>query len=166
MLCQKWDIRPFIDLNMNRGRPESIPESISIDKDGTPLCMAVHRMVNWGYCKQKHSRKWRCPLTCGKIGSCPCRETCSPSPYDRCVYTEPDWDIRLYPPVPRGTEEYKQTYSNRTSYERVNNRVLNDYHLHQYPSGCTVEETLKTGIIDLAFRPHNTLFQNLLYGRF
>lgn len=129
-LCQKWDIRPFIDLNMNRGRPESIPESISIDKDGTPLCMAGHRMVNWGYCKQKHSRKWRCPLACGKIGSCPCRETCSPSPYGRCVYTKPDWDIRLYPPVPRGTEEYKQTYSNRTSCERVNNRVLNDYHLH------------------------------------
>ena len=104
-LCQKWDIRPFIDLNMNRGRPESIPESISIDKDGTPLCMAGHRMVNWGYCKQKHSRKWRCPLACGKIGSCPCRETCSPSPYGRCVYTKPDWDIRLYPPVPRGTED-------------------------------------------------------------
>ena len=129
-LCQKWKIRPFIDLNSNRGRPDSIPDSISIDEDGTPLCMAGFRMVNWGYCKQKHSRKWRCPLACGKVGSCPCKEKCSPSPYGRCVYTKPDWDIRLYTPVPRGTEEYKEIYNNRTSCERVNNRVLNDYHLH------------------------------------
>ena len=45
-------------------------------------------------------------------------------------YTKPDWDIRLYTPVPRGTEEYIKTYNNRTSSERVNNRILNDYHLH------------------------------------
>lgn len=129
-LCQKWDIRPFIDLNTNRGRPDSIPDPISIDADGTPLCMAGLRMVNWGYCKQKHSRKWRCPLACGKTPSCPCKEKCSASPYGRCVYTKPDWDIRLYTPVPRGTDEYKKIYSNRTACERVNNRVLNDYHLH------------------------------------
>ena len=66
----------FIDLNSNRGRPNSIPDSISIDEDGTPLCMAGLRMVNWGYCKQKHSRKWRCPLACGKTDSCPSREKC------------------------------------------------------------------------------------------
>ncbi len=129
-LCQKWQIRPFIDLNDNRGRSESIPDPISIDKDGTPLCLAGYRMVNRGYCKQKHSRKWRCPLACGKVDSCPCKEKCSPSPYGRCVYTKPEWDIRLYTPVPRGTEEYKAIYNNRTSCERVNNRVLNDYHLH------------------------------------
>ncbi len=129
-LCQKWNIRPFIDLNTNRGRPDSIPDSISIDADGTPLCMAGFRMVDWGYCKQKHSRKWRCPLACGKTDSCPCKEKCSSSSYGRCVYTKPDWDIRLYPPVPRGTDEYKKIYNNRTSCERVNNRVLNDYHLH------------------------------------
>lgn len=129
-LCRKWNIRTFIDLNTNRGRPGSIPDSVSIDQDGTPLCMAGFRMVNWGYCKQKHSRKWRCPLACGKTDSCPCREKCSSSSYGRCVYTKPDWDIRLYTPVPRGTEEYKKIYNNRTSCERLNNRVLNDYHLH------------------------------------
>ena len=47
-LCQKWGIRPFIDLNSNRGRPDSIPDTVSIDSDGTPLCMAGFRMVNWG----------------------------------------------------------------------------------------------------------------------
>ena len=36
----------------------------------------------------------------------------------------------LYTPVPRGTTEYKKIYNNRTGSERVNNRILNDYHLH------------------------------------
>ena len=129
-LCLKWRIRPFIGLNSNRGRPDSVPGSISIDKDGTPLCMAGFRMVNRGYCRQKHSRKWRCPLACGRVDSCTCREMCSSSAYGRCVYTKPEWDIRLYTPVPRGTDEYKGIYNNRTACERVNNRVLNDYHLH------------------------------------
>ena len=66
-LCRKWNIRPFIDLNTNRGRPASIPGSLLLDQDGTPLCMAGYRMVNWGYCKQKHSRKWRCPAGNGGI---------------------------------------------------------------------------------------------------
>ena len=39
-------------------------------------------------------------------------------------------DIRLYTPVPRGTEEYKKTYNNLTSSDGVNNRILNHYHLH------------------------------------
>ena len=50
------------------------------------------------------------------------------NPYRCCIYTKPDWDIRLYTPVPWGTEEYIKTYNNRTSSERVNNRILNDYH--------------------------------------
>lgn len=41
-----------------------------------------------------------------------------------------DWDIRLYPSVPRGTAEYKRIYKDRTSCGRVNDRVPNDYHLH------------------------------------
>lgn len=52
------------------------------------------------------------------------------SPYGRCLYTKPAWDIRLYPPIARGTDEYEKTYNNRTGSERVNDRVLNNYHLH------------------------------------
>ena len=48
-LCKEWNIAPFIDLNSNRGRPESIPKNLSIDPDGTPLCAAGLRMVYWGY---------------------------------------------------------------------------------------------------------------------
>ena len=47
------------------------------------------------------------------------------------IYTKPDWDIRLYTPVARGTEEYQQIYKKRTCTERINNRILNDYGLHR-----------------------------------
>lgn len=129
-LCKEWGIRPFIDLNSKRGRPASIPENIKIDEDGTPICQAGYRMVYNGFCSGSSRCKWRCPVACGKEKSCPCKESCSPSPYGRCIYTKPAWDIRLYPPVARGTEEYKLIYNNRTSSERINNRILNDYHLH------------------------------------
>ena len=129
-LLHDWNICPFIDLNTNRGRPSSIPDSIQIDTDGTPLCQAGYRMINWGMCPQKHARKWRCPVACGKEEACDCKSNCSSSAYGRCVYTKPEWDLRLYPPVPRGTDAYKKIYNNRTGSERVNDRILNDYKLH------------------------------------
>lgn len=127
-LLQKWGISPFIDLNSRRGRSSSIPDSIRIDKDGTPICKEGHRMVCWGYDSSKHSIKWRCPYALGKVPSCTC--PCSDSPYGRTIHTKNEWDIRLYTPVPRGTKEWKSTYNNRTSTERINNRVLNHYRLH------------------------------------
>ena len=129
-LCKDWKINPFIDLNTNRGKPSTIPDKITIDVDGTPLCHAGFRMVNWGYSPARNDRKWRCPLKCGKVDKCPCMSDCSTSAYGRVIYTKPNWDVRLYTPVPRGTDEYKQIYKNRTCSERLNNRVLNDYHLH------------------------------------
>ena len=129
-LCARWDIQPFIDLNDNRGRPKSIPDTITIDADGTPLCQAGLRMVYNGFCSGRSRCKWRCPAACKKVKGCPLDEPCFSSPYGRCVYTKPAWDVRLYTPVPRGTEEYRRIYNCRTSSERVNNRILNDYHLH------------------------------------
>lgn len=129
-LCKHWNINPFIDLNENRGRPSTIPDKITIDEDGTPLCHAELRMVNWGFCNDRNSRKWRCPVKCGKVEKCSCQSSCSSSDYGRVIYTKPAWDIRLYTPIPRGTQEYKDVYSTRTCSERINNRILNDYHLH------------------------------------
>ena len=127
-LCKHWNIKPFIDLNKRTGRPESIPERINIDTDGTPICNAGHRMVFWGYDRCKHAMKWRSPCVLGKCERCD--SPCSKSPYGRTVYTKTDWDIRLYTPVARGTEEWKRIYNNRTSTERINNRILNNYGLH------------------------------------
>ncbi len=76
-------------------------------------------MTYWGYSPSRHDVKWHCPAATGKEEKCTCEVPCSSSPYGRCLYTKPDWDIRLYPPVARGTDEYKKTYNNHTGSERV-----------------------------------------------
>ncbi len=61
-LLKKRQIRAFIDLNDKCGRPKSIPDSITIDKDGTPLCQEKLRMKPNGYDKSSGSLMWRCPM--------------------------------------------------------------------------------------------------------
>lgn len=129
-LCKAWGIIPFIDLNSNRGHPKTLPPSISFTENGVPLCPGMQKMVYNGFCKGRSRFKWRCPAACGTIETCPLEQPCSPSKYGRVIYTKPDWDIRLFTPVPRGTKEWKEIYKARTSSERINNRILNDYHLH------------------------------------
>ncbi len=88
-------------------------------------------MVYNGFCKGRSRHKWRCPLKYKKAEICNLEEPCSPSSYGRVIYTKPDWDIRLFTPFPRKTKAWKETYKTRTSSERINNRILNDYGLHQ-----------------------------------
>lgn len=128
-LLNKRGIRPFIDLNSRRGRPKSIPDTITIDKDGTPLCQEGLRMVPNGSDLSRGDLIWRCPY--GKEAADKCKNRCSSAKYGRVVKTKADWDERLYTPVPRGTEAYKKIYSQRTATERLNNKILNDYGLHR-----------------------------------
>jgi len=65
-----------------------------------------------------------------KIDSCSCKDSCSPSSYGRVIYTKPDWDLRLFTPVPGGTKEFNTIYKSGTDSEGTNNRILNDYKLH------------------------------------
>ena len=55
------------------------------------------------------------------------QHSCSPSSYGRTTYTKPDWDVRLFTTIPRGTDKWKSLMKERTAAERVNNRILNDY---------------------------------------
>lgn len=130
-LLKEWNIAPFIDLNHTVGRKPSYPTAVSINKNGVPICIGGHEMINNGYCKNRSRIKWRCPLKCGKTNFCSCLNSCSDSSYGRVIYTKPDWDLRLFTPVPRGSKEFKEIYKNRSSSERINNRILNDYHLHE-----------------------------------
>ena len=53
--------------------------------------------------------------------------SCSPSPYGRVIYTKPEWDLRLFSRIPRGSEAWKDKMKQRTAAERINNRILNNY---------------------------------------
>ena len=122
-------IRAFIDLNDKCGRPKTIPDTITIDKDGTPLCQEKLRMKPNGYDRSTGYLIWRCPY--GKEHCSKCRNSCTASKYGRVIKTRPEWDIRLYTEVPRGTDAYKKIYDQRTATERINNRILNCYGLHR-----------------------------------
>lgn len=126
-LCREWDIIPFIDLNPGNNGNLTYPGAVTVNEKGVPVCIGGHPMVHWGICSDKNRRKWRCPLACGKIEECSCKQGCSPSEYGRVIYTKPSDDPRIFTPVPRGTKAFKEMFKTRTCSERVNNRVLNDY---------------------------------------
>lgn len=128
-LLHEWDIKAFIPLNETNKGNFKYPTQLNIDDKGTPICMAGHKMVNWGFNKDRCRIKYRCPFAVGKVDSCSCKEQCSPSDYGRCIYIKPSWDLRLFTQVPRGSDEWKEEMNTRTTCERVNKRILNDYGL-------------------------------------
>jgi len=107
-----------------------LPQALTINDYGVPICPSNLEMVYNGFCANRSRHKWRCPLKCQKSVTCNLDQPCSPSDYGRVIYTKPDWDIRLFTPVPRGTSEWKEIYKIRTCSERINNRILNHYGLH------------------------------------
>lgn len=129
-LCSEWNINPFIDLNSKNLGNSKYPSALSFTEQGTPLCIEGIEMVYNGFEKSRSRHKWRCPLVCGKITTCSCKDQCSPSPYGRVIYTKPTWDLRLFTPIPRGSDVWKNIFKTRTCSERINNRILNDYKLH------------------------------------
>lgn len=128
-LLKDRKISAFIDLNSKCGRPKTIPDSIKIDKNGTPVCQEGYKMLPNGYDKSRGCLMWRCCF--GKDHFEKCKNSCTFSKYGRVIKTKSEWDIRLYTDVPRGTEAYKKIYNQRTATERINNRILNDYGLHR-----------------------------------
>lgn len=126
-LLERWDINALIDINGRAKSSENAPDDITFDKDGHPICPAGHKMCPWGNDPIKDAHKYRCPLKCGRIDSCPHAPKCSPGSYGRTVYIKNHGDLRFHPRIPRDSEEYKKIYSERTACERINDRVLNDY---------------------------------------
>ena len=128
-LLHNWNMKAFIPLNETNKGHFTYPPHIKVDVNGIPVCMAGHAMINWGYNPDRCRIKYRCPFALGKIKSCACKEKCSPSDYGRCIYIKPIWDLRLFTIIPRGSDQWKTQMKSRTTSERVNKRILNDYGL-------------------------------------
>ena len=125
-LLNHWNISAVIALNSTNKGNFKYPRRLSVNENGVPLCPSGNEMVCWGFCGKDRCRlKWRCPKALGK--SCQSCINCSPSPYGRVIYTKPDWDLRLFTTIPRGSKHWKTKMKERTAAERVNNRILNHY---------------------------------------
>jgi hypothetical protein len=126
-LLEKWGISAVIALGKSNNGNNKYPIPIAHD-NGTPICPAGYKMVNWGVnSNDRNRRKFRCPFVLGRVDRCEACDSCSPSKYGRVVYTKVDWDPRIFCRIARGTDEWKQVMKERTAFERVNDRILNDY---------------------------------------
>jgi hypothetical protein len=129
-LLHRWNINAVIALGKSNDGNRRFPAHLSVNGKGVPLCPGGHEMVNWGICDPKRPRlKWRCPRVLGKCGPCDACSVCSTSDYGRVIYTKPEWDLRLFTRVPRGSDRFRQAMKERTAAERVNNRILHHYGL-------------------------------------
>jgi hypothetical protein len=126
-LLHKWDMNPFIPLDSN-ARIDYVkphPGILCFDDDGSPICMGGILYQHDGYSFPK-GIKYRCWFDYHGIEK-PC--SCSNSSYGRTIYIKPDYDLRLFPPVPRNTDTFKKKFKTRTSVERSNKRILVDYNI-------------------------------------
>lgn len=131
-LLQALKAQSYIDPNLRgaKGRP---PSGIYVDPNGgTVTCPAKLKMYNAGWDKTHQCYKFRCPVHVKKCGvaCCPLGHECSNSKSGR-------W-YNLYPKGLRAdgiarsqTKEWKVEYTSRTTCERLNKRVLNDYGMHK-----------------------------------
>lgn len=124
-LLHKWDMIPFIplDSNVRIDYVKPHPGILCFDDDGNPICMGGIPYQHCGFSFPK-GIKYRCWFDCHGVEK-PC--SCSDSPYGRTIYIKPDYDLRLFPPVPRNTDAFKKKFKTRTSVERSNKRILVDY---------------------------------------
>ena len=68
--------------------------------------------------------KFRC-WSAAHNRDCPC--CCTPSSYGRTIYIKPESDPRLFPPVARQSETFREKLRQRSGAERVNKRIFVDY---------------------------------------
>jgi transposase len=128
-LIKDSKMTPFIALNP-RGSDKSFPlGELSLTSDGKYLCIAGHQLVSRGRDRSMSNRlKLRCPAAMGRV-NCLFRDVCSSSSYGKIFYVYPDKELRLIGPVPRGTNEWKLNYNNRTAAERANSELKGEHKL-------------------------------------
>ena len=124
-MLNEWDINAVIALNKKNDGNLKYPSHIGFDENGTPICPGGYLMIYNGFNPDRCRIKWRCPLACGYYAK-DCIN-CSPSDYGRVIYTKPEWDLRLFTTIPRGSDLWKSKMKQRTAAERINNRILNHY---------------------------------------
>ncbi|NMB97165.1 MAG: hypothetical protein GYA02_11245 [Clostridiaceae bacterium] len=126
-LLKHYDIIPFISLD-SRTKVNfhyQHPGILCFDHKGRPICHGGIPYANWGYSKPK-GIKYRCWFACNGLEP-PEECKCSSSSYGRVIYIKPDYDPRLFTPVPRHTKAFKDKFKTRTSVERSNKRMFVDY---------------------------------------
>jgi hypothetical protein len=86
--------------------------------DGTPCCPAGHPMSYYGTDQKKLVNKFRCPRKCGQDVTCQNECGCE-NPYGYVKRISIKENPRLFCSPHRGSRNWKELYSNRSSIERL-----------------------------------------------
>jgi hypothetical protein len=54
------------------------------------------------------------------------------SSYGKTIYLKSELDPRMFPPVPRNSKAFKNKFKTRTTVERTNKRIFEDYAVEEY----------------------------------
>lgn len=125
-LLTHFHIAPIIDINERH--KQSLPMPIGYDDYGYCICPANYRMIKDGMDWTKQRHKNRCPNAVSP-NKYPCDKKCSSKDYGRVVYNHLADNPRTFCPIPRDTVEWKYLYNKRTSTERCNDRIKNDFNI-------------------------------------
>lgn len=125
--------KAFIPLN-SRSHLENI--DYTINEDGIPCCPHDASLPMKYECTSKlRSDVTRYKFVCPKMKwiydksskkahrECCCKNPCTSSKCGRMIYIYPEKDLRAYPGVLRGTQEWNDTYKTRTVVERDINHI-------------------------------------------
>jgi hypothetical protein len=122
-----WQSEPERPLPGPAGR---YPLHVVHDEAGTVYCYDMvsnppvrHKMAYIGYEKDRETLKYRCPAR-HEGWSCPSDERCNAGKkYGMVIRVDRELDLRRFPPIPRGTQQFERRYKGRTAVERVNGRT-------------------------------------------
>jgi hypothetical protein len=129
-------IKPLIQNRaLWQGEPERplpggrYPLHVVHDEAGTVFCYdrasdppVRHQMAYVGYEKDRDTLKYRCPAR-HEGWPCPSDERCNGAQaYGLTARIPCALDLRRFPPIPRGTQQFERRYKGRTAVERVNAR--------------------------------------------
>lgn len=95
--------------------------------------------MSWGLSKP-YRLKYRCWFSVQGLEP-PKECKCSQSSYGKTVYIKPDFDPRMFTPIPRGSNAFKEKFKTRTSVERSNKRMFEDYGIEEYDARSTMMRT-------------------------
>ena len=124
-LCKGLGITPYIDLNLGNTKKTTDYIGVTLGPDGIPICRAGLKMKTNGNDLARQYAKFRCPMMVN--GVCTCENPCSDAKYGRTHSIPRKNNIRLYTISPRGSDEFTGMYNKRTSSERCNKRMKNDF---------------------------------------
>lgn len=130
-LLKSYDMLPFIALDSRTKAKFNYPHKdiLCFDGKGRPICLGGIPYVYWGFCKP-YRLKYRCWFAVHGIEP-PKECKCSNSGYGKTIYIKSDHDPRMFTPIPRYSQSFKDKFKTRTSVERSNKRVFIDYSIEE-----------------------------------